>query len=69
MKIADQEFIQLSEALKSFVSYPEKDKMGFSNVYMINLLRRAERRRRMMSCINELGLNVEVVDAVDGRCV
>ncbi|XP_025835147.1 glycosyltransferase 25 family member-like isoform X2 [Agrilus planipennis] len=34
---------------------------------MINLLRRPERRKRMMRCFDELGLEVEILDAVDGR--
>ncbi|XP_001608141.2 glycosyltransferase 25 family member [Nasonia vitripennis] len=63
----DQEYIELTESMKPFVNYPEKDRMDFSNVYMINLLRRPERRRRMMSCLNELGIQVEIIDAVDGR--
>ncbi|XP_058805518.1 glycosyltransferase 25 family member [Phymastichus coffea] len=63
----DQESIVISNVLKRFIQYPKKDKLGFSNVYMINLVRRPERRRRMLTCFNELGISVEIVDAVDGR--
>ena len=53
--------------MKRFVKYPEKNTLGVSNVYMINLIRRPERRRRMLSCFDELGIKAEIVDAVDGR--
>ena len=34
---------------------------------MINLARRPERRERMVACLQELGYNYTVIDAVDGR--
>ncbi|XP_023029681.2 glycosyltransferase 25 family member [Leptinotarsa decemlineata] len=46
---------------------PEKDSLGFDKIFMINLLRRPERRKRMQACFDELGLEVAVVDAVDGK--
>jgi collagen beta-1,O-galactosyltransferase len=65
--IANQEIIQISKSMKRFVTYPIKNNLGFSNVYMINLLRRPERRQRMLSCFDELGIEVEIINAVDGR--
>ncbi|XP_033222160.1 glycosyltransferase 25 family member-like isoform X2 [Belonocnema kinseyi] len=65
--LAFQESLPLSENLNKFVSYPKKDTMSMSNIYMINLLRRPERRRRMQNCFDELGIAAEVIDAVDGR--
>lgn len=53
--------------LKQFVKVPEKDSLGFDKIYMINLVRRPDRRERMLQCFHELGLDVNVVDAVDGR--
>lgn len=53
--------------MQRFIRYPVKDTLGLGNVYMINLARRPERRRRMMACFDELGINAEIVDAVDGR--
>ncbi|GLG96306.1 Glycosyltransferase 25 family member [Gryllus bimaculatus] len=50
-----------------FVTYPKKDTLGFDRIYMINLLRRPERRERMQHCFDELGLQVTVLNAVDGR--
>lgn len=57
----------LTDVLKKFVTLPPKDSLGFDKIFMINLKRRPERRQRMMNCFNELGLQVEVLDAVDGR--
>lgn len=65
--LAFQEYLPLTESLMKFVSYPEKDTVGMSNVYMINLLRRPERRRRMQHCFDELGIQAEIMDAVDGK--
>lgn len=56
-----------NELLKRFTVKPEKDTLGFEKIYMINLLRRQERRKRMMACFEELGLNVTVFNAVDGK--
>ena len=38
-----------------------------NQVYMINLMRQSERRKRILSALNELGLQYTVVNAVDGR--
>lgn len=56
-----------NELLKSYIKLPEKDTLGFDRIFMINLRRRPDRRERMMKCFDELGLDVIVVDAVDGR--
>ncbi|XP_043461056.1 glycosyltransferase 25 family member [Leptopilina heterotoma] len=65
--LALQENLPLSKSLKKFVSHPEKDTAGVSRVIMINLLRRPERRRRMQNCFKELGIDAEIMDAVDGK--
>ena len=36
-------------------------------VYMIGLVRRPERRNRMIACLEELNFDYTVFDAVDGR--
>lgn len=41
--------------------------MMFDNIFMINLKRRPDRRKRMNQCFDELGLKVQTVDAVDGK--
>ncbi|XP_073397174.1 LOW QUALITY PROTEIN: inactive glycosyltransferase 25 family member 3 [Dendrobates tinctorius] len=53
------------------VPLPEKqpDKMGFDEVFLINLLRRPERRERMQRSLYEQEISCRVVDAVDGRAL
>jgi collagen beta-1,O-galactosyltransferase len=58
--------LPVSGLLAQFVSYPEQDTMGFDNIYMINLLRRPERRKRMLNCFKELGIHATILNAVDG---
>lgn len=38
-----------------------------SQIYLINLRRRQDRRDRMLFSLNELEIDVKVVDAVDGK--
>lgn len=38
-----------------------------SQIYLINLRRRLDRRDRMLFSLNELEVDVKVVDAVDGK--
>ncbi|KAG8225161.1 hypothetical protein J437_LFUL002861, partial [Ladona fulva] len=58
--------LPLSPILEKFVHVKPKDKMGVDEVYMINLVRRPERRIRMENCFEELGLIATAFDAVDG---
>lgn len=57
----------LKPEFEKFVSYPKKDKMNFSNIYLINLARRTERKEKMDKNLNELGIDVEYFPAVDGK--
>lgn len=43
--------------------------MGFDEIYMINLVRRPNRRRRMMLTLKELGIAAKPFDAIDGKYV
>lgn len=61
------DYLPLSDDLKEFVVYPEKDTLSLDHIYMINLLRRPERRKRMQKLFKELGIQAEIIDAVDGR--
>ncbi|XP_031561834.1 procollagen galactosyltransferase 2-like isoform X2 [Actinia tenebrosa] len=45
----------------------KQDKLGLDEIYMINLKRRPLRRRRMLASLKELGIDVKLVDAVDGN--
>lgn len=61
-------FPYVNDLLKPYVlPNPKKETLGFDKIFMINLLRRPERRERMLSCFEELGLDVTVTDAVDGQ--
>ncbi|XP_030286984.1 LOW QUALITY PROTEIN: procollagen galactosyltransferase 1-like [Sparus aurata] len=55
----------------SFLSPPPKqpNKMGFDEVFMINLVRRADRRERMLRALYEQELSCKVVAAVDGKAL
>ncbi|KAM3910974.1 inactive glycosyltransferase 25 family member 3 [Leptodactylus fuscus] len=54
-----------------YLSPPEKhpDKMGFDEVFLINLIRRPERRERMLQSLYEQEISCRVLDAVDGRAL
>lgn len=56
----------LPELLK-YMSHPDKSKLSFSEIYMINLKRRTERRKKMESAMKELGLDFTYLEAVDGK--
>lgn len=66
---AHSDYLPLSENLKQFVTYPEKETLDLDHIYVINLLRRPERRKRMQRLFKELGIQAEITDAVDGRWV
>ncbi|KAF2364663.1 Glycosyl transferase family 25 [Trinorchestia longiramus] len=60
--------IVVSPLLSKFVPhFPEKTKLDFDHIYLINLERRHERRNRMEACFDELGFDVSAIDAVDGK--
>lgn len=50
-----------------FVTYPDADTMTFDRIFMINLLRRPERRAKMERSFKEIGLEVEHIAAIDGN--
>ncbi|XP_032818430.2 procollagen galactosyltransferase 1-like [Petromyzon marinus] len=43
------------------------DKMGFDEMFVISLVRRADRRVRILRALHEQELKAKVIDAVDGR--
>lgn len=63
----DGEPLLISPTLQSFVVPPRKDTLGFDQVYLINLERRPERRKRMEYCFEELGIAFKFIAAVDGK--
>eukprot|EP00116_Pleurobrachia_bachei_P002051 sb/3462313/ len=50
-----------------FVTRSPPTKFGFDEIYLINLTRRTERRKRMLMLLELLGIQVKIFDAVDGR--
>ncbi|KAM4552673.1 procollagen galactosyltransferase 2-like [Odontesthes bonariensis] len=44
-------------------------KMGFDEIFLINLKRRSDRRDRMLSSLAVLGINATLVEAVDGKAL
>lgn len=53
--------------LVDFVNPPAKDKLGFDEIFLINLERRTERRQRMQWSLDLLGLEHKLINAVDGK--
>ncbi|XP_053293980.1 procollagen galactosyltransferase 2 [Pleuronectes platessa] len=68
----------LTEALIDFTMEPsqyvhtaskEPGKMGFDEIFLINLKRRSDRRDRMLSSLAVLGINATLTEAVDGKAL
>lgn len=62
-----QEKLYVRDDLVEYTVVQGKDTLDFDKIFMINLLRRPERRRRMLDCFDELGLDVTILDAIDGK--
>jgi collagen beta-1,O-galactosyltransferase len=68
--MAYEDPLPVTPELSDYVlSPPTKDNLGVDNVYMINLERRPDRRTKMDTCLNELGIKYQWVKAVDGKKV
>uniref|UniRef100_A0AAY4B7Y0 Glycosyl transferase family 25 domain-containing protein n=1 Tax=Denticeps clupeoides TaxID=299321 RepID=A0AAY4B7Y0_9TELE len=48
---------------------PPSDYLSFSQIFLINLKRRLDRRQRMMNTLSVLGLEATLTDAVDGKAL
>ncbi|XP_078041605.1 glycosyltransferase 25 family member [Augochlora pura] len=59
--------LTISKDLERYVQYPIEGTLGVNQIYMINLLRRPDRRTRMYRLFKELSIHVQTVDAIDGR--
>lgn len=59
--------VDVDTDFERFVEYPKADEMGFDKIFMINLVRRPERRLQMEKSFKEIGLDVEHVAAIDGK--
>lgn len=47
----------------------EKTKLGFDEIYVINLERRPDRRERIESALDDLGIIYKTMKAIDGRLI
>lgn len=65
--VTNDDGIVISSNLIKFLKPIEKSSLTLSKIYMINLVRRPERRRKMQQAFNELGLIVDDFPAVDGN--
>ena len=60
--------IPVTDTLEQFLPPPlEKSTLGFDHIYVISLERRQARRKRSVSVFNELGIDVDIINAFDGR--
>ncbi|XP_036410516.1 procollagen galactosyltransferase 2-like isoform X2 [Megalops cyprinoides] len=46
-----------------------QDKMGFDEIFLINLKRRLDRRQRMLRTLEVLGIEATLIEAVDGKAL
>ncbi|XP_004862858.1 procollagen galactosyltransferase 2 isoform X2 [Heterocephalus glaber] len=63
----DRPPIEPSQFVSVVPKYP--DKMGFDEIFMINLKRRKDRRDRMLRTLYEQEIEVKIVEAVDGKAL
>lgn len=59
--------VNIHPDLAKYVTFPKKRKLDFSEIYMINLKRRPERRIKMELTMKELGLDFQHFEAFDGK--
>ena len=59
--------LPITKNIDSYLMDIEKTKMGFDEIYIINLERRKDRRERIERTLNDLGLSFKTIKAVDGK--
>lgn len=62
--------LKINIPLLSYGVYTVYDILCFGclyQVYMINLKRRPDRRKKMEECFEEIGIDYQYVEAVDGK--
>ncbi|XP_063708148.1 glycosyltransferase 25 family member [Culicoides brevitarsis] len=59
--------ISIVSSMREFIEFPKKDRLEFSKIFMVNLVRRDERRKKMEKNFDLLGLEVEHFAAIDGK--
>ncbi|CAI5444275.1 unnamed protein product [Caenorhabditis angaria] len=61
----DKPIPPISRSVRPWV--PEKSNLGFDRIYLINLKRRSERLERMQKIFEILGIEFQILEAVDGQ--
>lgn len=59
--------LRTTEFLEKALSKRKKTKLGFDQIYVVNLERREDRRERIESALNELNLSFNMTKAVDSK--
>ena len=66
--VADWKPLPYEQDLKQYLMQePLKDKLDVDNIYFVNLERRPDRRIKMEHCFDQLGIERQLVEAVDGK--
>lgn len=59
--------IRILPEFQELINYPSKTKFSFTEIFMINLKRRPERRLKMELTMKEIGIDYKYLEAVDGK--
>jgi len=57
----------ISSSLMSFVNREMSDDLNVDDIYVINLIRRPERLKRMLKCLEIMGIKAKVWKGIDGK--
>ena len=57
----------VSSSLVSYLIPQQSDKLNVDDIYVINLVRRESRRKRMIKCLEILGIDAKIWKAFDGK--
>jgi len=59
--------LPISKHIDKHLIDERKTKLGFDEIYIINLERRPDRKKRISSTLDELGISYKIVKGVDGK--
>ena len=64
---SDIDPLPVSEYIDKHLIEKNKTKLGFDQIYVINLDRRPDRKKRISYTLDVLGISYKIVSAVDGK--